>query len=193
MCRLTEELDSQQIAATPHTHRLTAVLSALDELQERREVSDSARGRLRGILTTPSEGFSEAHGAVPGSAVRSSGLIRQSSRLSGVQLSRLSGVQPSELSGVPLSRLSGVQLSRLSGVQIVMHSVNSSWQSQLLCQSPSLLICDHHRSSVIIILITTPPPPIIFISSISIASDISTCQCGCLKVVQSNKLTALNT
>ena len=67
------------------------MLSALDELQERREVSDSARGRLRGILSAPLEGFSEASGAVLGGEVRSSGLIRQSSRLSGMSLGGAGG------------------------------------------------------------------------------------------------------
>ena len=67
------------------------MLSALDELQERREVSDSARGRLRGILSAPLEGFSEASGAVLGCGVRSSGLIRQSSRLSGMSLGGAGG------------------------------------------------------------------------------------------------------
>lgn len=81
--RLTEEIDNQQATADQHSNRLACVLSALDELQERHEVSDSARGRLRGILTAPAEGFSQTPGAVPGGMVRGSGLIRQSSRLSG--------------------------------------------------------------------------------------------------------------
>ena len=85
-CRLSEELDEQQAKAAQQSHRAAAMLSALDELQERREVSDSARGRLRGILSAPLEGFSEAPGAVLGGGVRSSGLIRQSSRLSGMSL-----------------------------------------------------------------------------------------------------------
>ena len=85
LCRLTEELDNQQVVAAQHTHRLNSVLSALDELQERREVSDSARGRLRGILSAPLEQF--LGGPAGGSAgVRSSGMICQSSRLSGVLL-----------------------------------------------------------------------------------------------------------
>ncbi len=85
-CRLNEEVDEQQAKAAQQSHRAAAILSALDELQERREVSDSARGRLRGILSAPLEGFSEAAGAVSGNGVRSSGLIRQSSRLSGMRL-----------------------------------------------------------------------------------------------------------
>ena len=82
-CRLNEHLDEQQAKAAQQSHRATAILSALDELQQRREVSDSARGRLRGILSAPLEGFS---GAVSGGGLRSSGLIRQSSRLSGIGL-----------------------------------------------------------------------------------------------------------
>ena len=83
--RLTEEIDNQQATADQHSNRLASMLSALDELQERREVSDSARGRLRGILNAPAEGFSGTSGAVPGAMVRGSGLIRQSSRLSGIR------------------------------------------------------------------------------------------------------------
>lgn len=90
-CRLSEELDEQQAKAAQQSHRAAAMLSALDELQERREVSDSARGRLRGILSAPLEGFSEAPGAVLGGGVRSSGLIRQSSRLSGMSLGGAGG------------------------------------------------------------------------------------------------------
>ena len=79
---MNEDLDEQQAKAAQQSHKAAAMLSALDELQERREVSDSARGRLRGILSAPLEGFSEASGAVFGAGVRSSGLIRQNSRLS---------------------------------------------------------------------------------------------------------------
>ena len=85
-CRLNEHLDEQQAKAAQQSHRAAAILSALDELQQRREVSDSARGRLRGILSAPLEGFSGAPGAVSGGGLRSSGLIRQSSRLSGIGL-----------------------------------------------------------------------------------------------------------
>lgn len=84
--RLTEDLDNQQVAATQQTHRLNSVLTALDELQERREVSDSARGRLRGILSAPLEQFLGVPGGPAGglAGVRSSAMIRQSSRLSGL-------------------------------------------------------------------------------------------------------------
>lgn len=83
--RLTEEVDNQQVASDQHTHRLASVMSALDELQERRELSDSARGRLRGLLSAPLEQFSGVQaGAAGGLPTRSSGLIRQSSRLSGM-------------------------------------------------------------------------------------------------------------
>lgn len=51
--RLSGDVMSQQELNSQLTHQAAAVLSALDELQERREVSDSARGRLRGILATP--------------------------------------------------------------------------------------------------------------------------------------------
>ncbi|DBA84427.1 hypothetical protein WJX77_002493 [Trebouxia sp. C0004] len=82
--RLNEELAEQQASASQQSHRAAAMLSALDELQERREVSDSARGRLRSILSAPLENFSVGtSGAVSGGGVRSSGLIRQGSRLSG--------------------------------------------------------------------------------------------------------------
>ena len=84
--------------ASQTSRRLTAVMSALDELQERREVSDSARGRLRGILTAPLEGFSAQQPSLTAplegvcgqqplrasSMLRASGMIRQSSRLSGL-------------------------------------------------------------------------------------------------------------
>ena len=89
LCRLTEELDSQQVASDEHSHRLASVMSALDELQERRELSDSGRGRLRGLLSAPLQQFSggsaggSAGGSVGGLPPRGSGLIRQSSRLSG--------------------------------------------------------------------------------------------------------------
>ncbi|KAL0020541.1 hypothetical protein WJX79_010459 [Trebouxia sp. C0005] len=69
--RLNEELDEQQAIAAQRSGQTAAMLSALDELQERREVSNSARGRLRGILSAPLEGFSEASGAVLGGGVRS--------------------------------------------------------------------------------------------------------------------------
>ena len=85
-CRLNEHLVEQQAKAAQQSHRGAAMLSALDELQERREVSDSARGRLRGILSAPLKGFSGAPGADSGGGLRSSGLIRQSSRLSGIGL-----------------------------------------------------------------------------------------------------------
>lgn len=85
-CRVNEELDNQQATAAQQSHRAAALLSALDELQEPREVSDSARGRLRGILSAPLEGISETAGAVSRGGMRSSGLIRQSSRLSGMSL-----------------------------------------------------------------------------------------------------------
>lgn len=82
--RLTEELDSRQVASDQHTHRLASVMSALDELQERRELSDSGRGRLRGLLSAPLEQFCGVLGGSAGSLPPSgSGLIRQSSRLSG--------------------------------------------------------------------------------------------------------------
>ncbi|KAL3145648.1 hypothetical protein ABBQ32_003187 [Trebouxia sp. C0010 RCD-2024] len=82
--RLTEEIANQQVASDHHTHRLASVMSALDELQERRELSDSARGRLRGLLSAPLEQFSGVQGGPAGGLPpRSSGLIRQSSRLSG--------------------------------------------------------------------------------------------------------------
>lgn len=82
--RLTEELDNQQVASNQHTHRLASVISALDELQERRELSDSGKGRLRGILSAPLEQFPGVlGGSAGGLPPRSSGLIRQSSRLSG--------------------------------------------------------------------------------------------------------------
>ena len=89
LCRLTEELDSQHVASDQHAHRLTSVISALDELQERREVSDSGRGRLRGLLSAPLEQFSGVLGGSAGGSAgslppRGSGLIRQSSRLSGM-------------------------------------------------------------------------------------------------------------
>ena len=80
-CRLSEELESQQVMSKQQAHCLAAMLAAIDELQERREVSDSARGRLRGILAAPLGSFGGGEG---GGGVRSSGLIRQSSRLSGV-------------------------------------------------------------------------------------------------------------
>ena len=88
MRRLAEELDSQQVASDQHTHRLASVMSALDELQERREVSDSGRGRLRGLLSAPLEQFSGVLGGSAGGPTRGlpppgSMLIRQSSRLSG--------------------------------------------------------------------------------------------------------------
>ena len=84
LCRLTEELDSQQVASDQHTHRLASVMSALDELQERRELSDSGRGRLRGLLSAPLKQFSGVlGGSAGGLPPRASGLIRQSSRLSG--------------------------------------------------------------------------------------------------------------
>ena len=85
LCRLTEELDSQQVASDEHSHRLASVMSALDELQERRELSDSGRGRLRGLLSAPLQQFSggSTGGPVGGPPPRGSGLIRQSSRLSG--------------------------------------------------------------------------------------------------------------
>lgn len=44
-------------------------------------MSDSARGRLRGILSAPLEGFAPQQGCSP--SMRASGVIRQSSRLSG--------------------------------------------------------------------------------------------------------------
>lgn len=73
------------MASDHHTHRLASVMSALDELQERRELSDSARGRLRGLLSAPLEQFSGVQGGPAGGLPpRSSGLIRQSSRLSGM-------------------------------------------------------------------------------------------------------------
>lgn len=85
--RLTEELDSQQVASDQHTHRLTSVMSALDELQERRELSDSGRGRLRGLLSAPLEQFCGVLGGSAGGLPPSgSGLIRQSSRLSGARV-----------------------------------------------------------------------------------------------------------
>ena len=84
LCRLAEELDSQQVVSDQHTHRLASVMSALDELQERREVSDSGRGRLRGLLSAPLEQFAGVlGGSAGGLPPRGSGLIRQSSRLSG--------------------------------------------------------------------------------------------------------------
>ena len=58
-------------------------MSALDELQERREVSDSARGRLRGILTAPLEGFSVQQ-PLQATPVGAPGMIRQSGRLAGL-------------------------------------------------------------------------------------------------------------
>ena len=76
------------MASDQHNHRLASVISALDELQERRELSDSGRGRLRGLLSTPLEHFSGVQGGPAGGvSARSSGLIRQSSRLSGMPAS----------------------------------------------------------------------------------------------------------
>lgn len=66
-CRLEEELQSQHEVNTQLRQQAGAALSALDELQARKEVSDSGRGRLRGILSAavaiPS--LAKSHVAVP--------------------------------------------------------------------------------------------------------------------------------
>lgn len=83
LCRLADELESQQDMNSQFKQQASAALSALDELQARKEVSDSSRGRLRSILAghqpAPAVATSTA-GHFQEEEVRHVPSIRQSSR-----------------------------------------------------------------------------------------------------------------